>query len=433
MTTLGSNSFSSSNSDRQLATLIDLAHIFNSSLNLKVVLNRVMERTKSVMQAEASSLLILDKETGDLQWASATGEVGELVMRTVSHPKSSGIAGWVVDSKQPLLIEDAYDDPRFDPTMDKKTGFRTRSILCVPLVVHDEAIGVAQVINRIGDGAEGVFDPNDLEFFSRICLSAAIAIQNALLHEEMIRQERQQRDLELAKAIQQSFLPDPPEGLSGFQVSMRNRSALKVGGDFYEFFRIAPETYFFCIGDVSGKGVPAALYMARLISDLRYTAPEYKDTGEIFSRLNNRLCDETFSSVFVTLLGGVLNVRENSLTLASAGHPHPILVCADGPACFLEVPGQPPLGLVKDLTFEQKPFRLAPGESLFLFTDGFIEATNAKREMIDLSGLLSFFSGVEERGDRLLDLVFQKILHHLEGDTTQDDLTALLIDSLPDD
>jgi len=418
----------SADSERQLATLVELAHLFNSSLDLKVVLNRVMECTKSVMGAEASSLLLLERESGQLQWATATGEVGELVMQTVSHPRGSGIAGWVFDHGEAVRIDDAYEDPRFNPSMDRKTGFRTRSVLCAPLVVRNEVIGVAQTINRKGKDRPGVFTPEDLEFFCRICMSAATAVQNALMHREILRQERQRRDLELAKRIQQSFLPEPPQDLSGFRVSMRNQSALKVGGDFYEFFRVAPEVHFFCIGDVSGKGVPAALLMARLISDLRYVAPEFKDPAHVLSHLNNRLCDQTVTSMFVTLLAGTLDTSNRLLTLACAGHPYPIHIRPGKEAVVFEVSAQPPLGLVKDLPFDHSCLCLEPGESLFLYTDGLIEATNPKRKMLEIEGLASWLSGRHERGVELLDHTFEMVLEHMRGDTTQDDLTALLID-----
>lgn len=418
-------------SELRLSTLVEMTRLFNSSLDLNTVLNRVMESVKTVMRAEASSLLLVDKESGDLIWTSATGQVGEQVLETKRLGKGIGIAGWAVDHQESLLIEDAYNDPRFNPEMDKKTGFRTRSVICVPFIVRGEVIGVSQAINKRGEEGPGVFTRDDLVFFQHLCDGAAIAIQNALLHQEILKQDRQKRDLEVAKSIQQSFLPEPPGNLNGYSVSMLNRSAYQVGGDFYEFFPIGASEYFFCVGDVCGKGVSAALYMARLISDIRYIAPGLRELGAILPVLNSQLCERQYGNLFVTLLAGVLNTEMNVITLTSAGHPLPILLPSKGDPRTVKTPSHPPLGLLKRIDFDLCAIRPEEGDGLLLFTDGLPEAADRQGRMLGEEGVLELLSKREERGNELLEALFKEVLIFSGGDSSQDDLTAVLVERTP--
>lgn len=415
-------------SEMRLSTLVEMTRLFNSSLDLNTVLNRVMESVKTVMNAEASSLLLVDKETGDLIWTSATGQVGEQVLETKRLAKGIGIAGWAVDHQESLLIEDAYNDSRFNPAMDKKTGFRTCSVICVPFIVRGEVIGVAQAINKKGAEGPSVFTQDDLLFFQHLCDGGAIAIQNAMLHQELLKQDRQKRDLEVAKSIQQSFLPEAPKDLEGYSVAMLNRSAYQVGGDFYEFFPIGGGDYFFCVGDVCGKGVSAALYMARLISDIRYIAPGLRELDAILPVLNSQLCERQYSNMFVTLLAGVLNTEMNVITLTSAGHPLPILLTGAGEARTVKTPSHPPLGLLKRIDFDLCAIRPDPGDGLLLFTDGLPEATSNEGQMLGDEGLIGLLQNRKERGAELIEALFKEIRSYCGGDSSQDDLTSLLIE-----
>jgi sigma-B regulation protein RsbU (phosphoserine phosphatase) len=410
---------------RRLATLIEMVQIFNSSLDLRVVVERVMECAMKAFAAEASSLLLLDHETGDLVWVSAAGEVGEKVLDTGRLPRGAGIAGWVLDNRQPALVRDAYADSRFDPTIDQKTGFRTRSMMCVPLIVRGELVGVAQVINREG---QTCFSDADLEFFRPFCDNAAIAIQNALLHQELIRQERQKQDFELARSIQQSLLSDPPSNLRTYQISVQNRPALHVGGDFYEFFRIGPDDYFFCIGDVAGKGVPAALYMAGLVGDIRYLAIDLKDPAAVLMNLNTQLLDRGSRTIFVTLLAGRLRDGKSELVLCNAGHPPPVRLRRTGGPEMIQVPGQPPLGIVQQSEFRTLRTHLMPGERLLLYTDGMTEVMNRAGQPLGDEGLLAWLAGWDKDGEALITRLFEQVLVQGGVHAKQDDLTAMVID-----
>jgi sigma-B regulation protein RsbU (phosphoserine phosphatase) len=413
---------------KQLDTLLELTRIFNSGLDLKAILQRIMECAKAVMGAEASSLLLWDRETRSLVWKSATGQVRDKVLKTFRHPMGTGIAGYVYEHGEPLAISDAYNDARFDPEMDRRTGFKTHSILCVPLKVRDHVLGVAEVINKIGENGIEPFTQEDLHFFVRICDSAAIAVENALLHDQLVREERRKRDLELAKEIQQSFLPRPPKDLDRLRVSLRNQAAQKVGGDFYEFASIGGDRYFFCIGDVSGKGVPAALYMARLLSDLRYLALSEVEPAKVLERVNQRFLEKSVSHMFVTLLAGTVETGSGRLILTNAGHNQPLILSEEDPAQALEVPTQLPLGLSPNVDFQSLETILLPGQSLFLYTDGLTEARNPEGEMLDIEGLRQYLDSQSTRGDRLLENIFAMVEAYEGDQPPMDDQTVFLLE-----
>jgi sigma-B regulation protein RsbU (phosphoserine phosphatase) len=178
--------------------------------------------------------------------------------------RGEGLAGWVCENAEPLLIEDAYADARFNPDVDRRTGYRTRTILTLPLAVRGRVIGVSQLINK-EDGSP--FNAEDLELFTLICDQAAVAIDNARMHAEMLKKQRMEFDMELAANVQQGFLPKCVREITGLDVAGVSRSCDETGGDYYDFiFRDGrqglPGQLVVAVGDVTGHGIPAALLMA---------------------------------------------------------------------------------------------------------------------------------------------------------------------------
>lgn len=251
----------------RLEKLVRLNTLINSSLDIDTVLEKILEAATEVMEAGAASIMLLDKETGDLLCQQATGRVGKQVCKEYRIPQGQGIAGWVAEHQQPLRIGNAYEDYRFNSGMDQKTGFRTRSILCVPLIAKDKLVGVAQVLNKEAlreDRTEIIsFDAEDEELFTLFGQQAAIAIENTQLHRSLLNQERLSWDLNVAREIQMSLLPQRALHLPGLEIQGYYEPSFQVGGDIYDFFPISQDKIALVIGDVSGKGVSAALYMVR--------------------------------------------------------------------------------------------------------------------------------------------------------------------------
>ncbi|MFQ5583074.1 MAG: SpoIIE family protein phosphatase, partial [Calditrichia bacterium] len=301
-----------------LSSLMRISIIINSTLDLDKLLGLVMEKAQSVMNSEASSVMIIDQEKNVLICPVALGEVGEKIKK-IELPMDKGIAGWVATTGEAQIIPDAYRDPRFNPKVDEETGFKTQSILAAPLKVKDKIIGVAEVINRV-DGR--VFNEDDLELFSAFCRQVAMAVENARIHQLELDKQRIEQQLETAKFIQQSFMPAtyPTSPDKKFEIAAKNISATSVGGDFYDFIEFQNGNVGFTIGDVSGKGIPAALFMARIVSDFHLYASHYSNPAEVMETLNQILIEHTKRGMFVTSIYGILDISKNTFTYADAGH-----------------------------------------------------------------------------------------------------------------
>ncbi len=363
---------------QRLSMCMEVSRLISSSLDLGEVLDRIMRTSREIMQADASSLLLLDEKSGELVFQVAQGQVGERLKEGFRLPKGQGIAGFVCESGEPLLVEDAYKHPRFHREFDERTGYRTRSMLCVPLKVKDRIIGVSQVINRLDNRP---FTPEDLETFTDLCRHAAVAIENARMHEALVLKERMDRDLALASIVQHSFLPRELPRVEDYSFSAHYSPALEVGGDFYDFIPLKARRWGLLIGDVSGKGVASALYMARLTSDFRTRALQVGSPSRLLNQMNAELCRNGQRGAFVTLLYLVLEPASRKVRFVNAGHLPPLLwrPGARRPS-RLWSKGGPPLGILESLCYRSYSFRMEEGDCLLLLTDGLLEARNPRGE-----------------------------------------------------
>lgn len=363
---------------KRLRTLIDVNSIISSSLNLDQILENVMTISKQVMSADASSLMLIDEKTNELVYQVALGTVGEKLKQEFRLKMGQGIAGTVAQDGKPLLIEDVYAHPKFYRGHDEATGYRTKSMIAVPLKIGERITGVAQVINRLDDQS---FDKDDLELFVSLCSMAAIAIENAKMHRSLMERQRLVKDMEFARTVQESFLPQQAPEIENYLFSSHYTPALEVGGDFYDFILLDRHRIGIVIGDVSGKGVPAALFMAKLGSDLRTLAFTEKDPAAALRSLNNLLVDRSRRGMFATLLYIELDSEKGTITLSNAGHLPPLLRRADGSVEKPPAGSGAPLGILKGMQFGQESCTLAPGDTVVLYTDGVIESMNCREEL----------------------------------------------------
>lgn len=363
---------------KRLRTLIEVNEVISSSLEIDTILENVMSISKKVMNADASSLMRIDEKTNELIYQVAQGSVGEKLKKEVRLKIGQGIAGTVAAEGKPLLLEDAYTHPKFFRGNDDATGYRTKSMITVPLKVGSRVTGVAQVINRL-DGKP--FDQDDLELFISLSSMAAIALENAKMHQQILDKQRLVKDMEFARTVQESFLPQQAPDVQSYRFSAHYTPALEVGGDFYDFIYLDQNRTGIVIGDVSGKGVPAALYMAKLGSDMRTLAFTEKMPAEALMKLNDLLAGRSRRGMFATLLYIELDAATGIMTLSNAGHLPPIIKKADGSLVKLETAGGAPLGMLPGMKLFQEEAKLERGDTVVLYTDGIVEAMNAKEEL----------------------------------------------------
>ncbi len=362
----------------RLSTLIEVNGLISSSLDLDTILENVMSISKKVMNADASSLMRVDEKTDELIYQVAQSAVGEKLKQEFRLKMGQGIAGTVAESGEPLLLEDAYTHPKFHRAHDDATGYRTKSMITVPLKVGGRVTGVAQVINRLDGKA---FDQDDLELFLALANMAAIALENAKMHQQILEKQRLVKDMEFARTVQESFLPQKAPEVRNYRFIAHYTPALEVGGDFYDFIHLDKNRTGIVIGDVSGKGVPAALYMAKLGSDMRTLAFTEASPAAALMKLNDLLAERSRRGMFATLLYVELDTASGKLTLCNAGHLPPIVRKADGSLVRLAAASGAPLGMLPGMKFTQESALIGPGDTVVLSTDGIIEAMNSREEL----------------------------------------------------
>lgn len=366
-----------------------LSRIISESLDLSDVLERIMTTSRQALGAETVSLLLVDDAPGPGQ--------GELVFTVAQGPASSplqtgfrlkqgeGLAGWVAQSASPLMLADAYDDPRFNQEVDKLTGYRTRSMLCVPLVYRERVVGVAQVINKV-DG--GVFCVDDLEILSLLAAQAAVAIVNARLHREALDKQRLEFDMEVAASVQQGFWPKSAPPLSGFEVAGISLPCDATGGDYYDYimrpgFGGKGRTCCLAVGDVTGHGVQAALLMASARAFLRSRLQFPGDPATVVGDVNRLLArDLGLTGRFMTLFLMEIDTVSLGVRFVRAGHD-PALLFDPATGAFTELGGRGiPLGIDGDWCYEETSLGgVPPGSVLVCGTDGIWETRNASGTM----------------------------------------------------
>ncbi|WP_428561770.1 MAG: PP2C family protein-serine/threonine phosphatase [Solidesulfovibrio sp. DCME] len=413
-----------------------LSRLVTESLELSEVLERIMTTSRQALGAEASSLLLVDEAPGPGQ--------GQLVFTVAQGPASrdlrsgfrlapgEGVAGWVAKEARPVLLVDAYADPRFNRDVDRLTGYRTRSMACVPLSYRGRVIGVAQCINKEGGG---VFTEDDIEIFSLLAAQAAVAIVNARLHREALVKQRMDFDMELAAGVQQSLLPRAAPPLPGIDVAGLSLSCDATGGDYYDFLprgdaAAGTATLLAVIGDVTGHGVQAALLMTTVRAFLRARLLSPGAPADIVGDVNRLLArDMGDSGRFMTLFLLEIGRGSREARYVRAGHD-PALLYDPRSGAFTELSGRGiPLGIDADWRYEDNVVpALAPGAVLVLATDGIWEARGPSGEMYGKDRLrraVRRAAGCDAAG--LARAVLADLDGFLAGEPRHDDVTLVVI------
>ena len=408
-----------------LRRVLAVNHQINSTLNLDELLGIVMSTAEEVMGTEAASLMLIDEKRNELVFQVALGEKGRDLVEKFRVRMGEGIAGTVAQTGEPLIVNQARSDPRFASRFDEATRFSSRAILCVPLRSKGKVIGVLEALNPTG--REG-FSEEDLDLFECFADQAAIAIENARLHSEIVRQEKTKQELEIAREIQQGLLPDLSQRALGMDLAAVTVPAREVGGDFYDVIELGGSKTGVILGDVSGKGVPAALHMVRAISDYRFLAPRSPGPAGLLELLNEGLSKDAPLGMFVTVLSVVVDTQTKTAHYASAGHL-PILsrrARSGGVEIFDDAKGIP-VGLMPGTRYPQGETTLAAGDLLLFYTDGVLEARNRKGEEYSLGRLKRCLAEPVQSMSELVRRILGDVGEFSKGVDPHDDLTLLAL------
>lgn len=409
-----------------LSALVEISKIINSTLDLDALLTMIMEIIKQVLNAESGSLLLIDESGGKLLFRIALGSNEKELKEKISLKMGQGIAGWVAAHGEPIRVSDASQDKRFDPAIDETLGQKTLSILCVPLQVQGKTVGVLEAINSKNPGG---FSNDDMELFAAFSSQAAVAIESARMHTRLLEQQRVEHELRIAHQIQQNFLPSSFPKLAGAKTYAKTVPAWETGGDFFDVVDMGDGRIGAVIGDVSGKGVPAALYMVKALSEFRFRSPGALTIEKMLEALNDSLFDHSTSGMFVTLLYAVVDTLKHSLSYGNAGHL-PLMRKAGESGGIESLDGGAgiPLGITKGAHYTAHTVALEKGDVLLLYTDGIIEARNRKGREFGLPRLRRLLSSSTATGpEAMVKQILRSVERFSKGMPRHDDLTALAI------
>jgi serine phosphatase RsbU (regulator of sigma subunit) len=399
----------------KLAALVEISKGLGRAISIDQVLPKLLESLfKIFTQADRAFVVMRPDPEGPLVPVAAKNRRGEddqmRISRTIVEEAMTG--------KRAILSADAASDERFGMAQSI-AEFQIRSMMCVPMLnAEDEAIGVIQVdtLNQ-----RSRFTDDDLEVLAAVASQAAFAVDNARMHDQMIAQRALERDLELAARMQRALLPSTPPDAPGYGFFSYYESARQVGGDYYDYISLPDGRFAVVLGDVAGKGVAAAIIMAKLSSDVRFALATERDIARVVQYVNRAFAAQELEDRFVTMIFAVVDPKTHQVTLANAGHMAPMLRRPDGSVADVadEISGLP-IGVYDGYEYESHTFELGPGESLTVFTDGFSEAMNAERELYGMERIAAQVAkpagDVEQLGRNVLDDVHKFVAGYDQSD-----------------
>jgi sigma-B regulation protein RsbU (phosphoserine phosphatase) len=339
----------------------------------------------------------------------------------------AGVVGAAMENRETIKVDDVRLDPRFFAAADKKTGYETRALIAVPLLDGDACRGVIEFINPEGRECFSDADVALSEYFAGLVASTLYRMEMA---ETAVRSALIQRDLDIALEVQRGLLPKsfpPVEQYGGLDLWGLCDPALEVGGDLYDFFPGPDGKLFFLIGDVSGKGVGAGMFMAQTRTSMRGVARHGGVPAEILEEVNSLLNPDNEALLFVTMIFGCYDPATGEIEYAQAGHNQPVL-CSQASGVAYEPYGGSPIGpfpVAQCATFRT---RLDPGDCLILYTDGITEAMNAGKQLYGEARLLEFASSVpKQQAKHIATSLRQDVAAFVDGAEQSDDITILVL------
>ena len=384
-----------------------------------VVLNADLAR--DLAGAERCSLWLIDESTGEL-WTRVAHGTPEIRI-----PPGHGIVGACIAQGETLVINNAQADQRFMRSIDESSRFQTRSVLCEPLWHENRVMGAIQLLNK----ANG-FTQEDVEIVRFMALYAASSIQAESLRQEAESARLLKHELELAAGVQQRLFPDESAVVGGVEYTGLCRPAKFVGGDYYDFLQFADASFGFTLGDISGKGLPAAVLMASihaLSRALLRQAPH--ELSSATTELNHSLYQSSSADRYSTFFCGTLNAARDQLTYVNAGHIPPFIIRATGQ---MERPaeGDLPVGLLPDVCYSQHTIRMTPGDQIVCVSDGILEAQTEAGELWGESRLESVLLKNADVGAKQLAQRLLQAADQFAGHAEQfDDMTIIVVRRTP--
>lgn len=407
--------------EAKLKALIEISQNLTKSLKIEEILPKILESLFKVFPQADRGFVLLSNEDGTL------------VPKAVRHRRADSdeqvrvsrtIINQVLRQKEAILSADAATDTRFDMAQSI-ADFRIRSMMCVPIFNKDgDPLGVIQLDTQ--DQMQK-FEQEDLDVLTSVASQVVFLIENAKLHETVLEKQKTEQDIQFAKKVQQGFLPATHPEVNGYAFFDYYNPARQIGGDYFDYIPLPDERLAIALGDVSGKGVSAALLMAKLSSEVRYCLVSQPTPAASVDLLNLQFCRSGWDDRFVTFVLLVVDIHSHRVDIVNAGHMPPLLRTTDGKIIDLDQETNLPLGVAEEVSYVQYTHELSTGESLTLFTDGINEAMNTKRDLYGLGRLREKLAAGPAEVSQLGKSILEDVRTFIGGHPQSDDMCLVCV------
>ncbi|MFC1477346.1 GAF domain-containing SpoIIE family protein phosphatase [candidate division KSB1 bacterium] len=403
----------------ELAFLNELSGTIGASFNSEEIMQTIIRKSIRAIKAEQGAITLVE-EDGDKELKTL---VRTMVSSSERNPFSLGqnLFGWMHINKKPLAINDVHNDERFRGVEWEES---IRSVICVPLLLKSKLVGILSVYNK--KAKEG-FSEDDSRLLAIIAGQSAQVIENARLYEEEQALIKFKEEARLAAEIQRTLLPKSDPDIPGYDIAGRSIPALSVGGDYFDFIAIDDNNIAVCLGDISGKGMPAALLMSNLQATIRGQVFVGGTAKDCVCRSNKLLYRSTDPNKFATFFYGILDHENNKLCYTNAGHNPPLFFQKSQEPDLLRL-GGPVLGFLEDLEYLDDIITLDKGDLVCIYSDGITEAMDNEENEFGEEHLVKLISDNRDLGSsEIIQRIIVDVNRHSEGFPQSDDITIVVI------
>lgn len=396
--------------------LLEVTRALSAPFDLDEVISAIFGSLRQVVDFDAAAIYLVNRSTRLLELVKSSG-YPDGSEDAFQLQVGQGLVGWVAKTAEPVIVADVRSDPRYVAARPQ-----TRSEIATPMVVEGRTIGVFNLESDLDD----LYHEGHLELLSAFAAQAAVAVERARAAQDQLERRRLEKELAIAREIQQSFLPASAPVIPGFDLAGTAITHDEVGGDYYDFIPVSETRLGLAIADVSGKGIPAALLMAGFRMGLLAEIRNEYALRAVMRKVNQLLHESTERDKFVTAFYGVLDWRNGALIFSNAGHNPPFLLHRDGSVERL-LDGGVALGVLPDARYEERPVALADGDVLVMYTDGVSEAEDADGEQFGEERLEEVVRRNASRtAAGIRDAIVAAVLEWAHERGVSDDLTLLI-------
>jgi phosphoserine phosphatase len=402
-----------------LEKVLEITRELAQPLALDDLLGKIVEAARTILDAERGTVFLYEPAADVLVSRVATGS-GELRI-----PANRGFVGESVRTRSVVLVPDAYADPRFNPDVDKATGYKTRSILTIPLVGHDDTmVGVLQLLNK----HSGTFGDEDVGVATALAAQCAVAIQRMKLLEDMLARQRMERELEVAKDIQTRVFPKTMPTVAGYQIAGWSRPADQTGGDIFDVIETNGKVILL-LGDATGHGIGPALSVTQVRAMLRICVRLGAGLDESFRHINDQLSDDLSANRFVTGFLAVFDPAAHEIRYHSGGQGPILHYHAAKKEATLAAATTLPMGMMPVMNLKApRTVNMEPGDVLACITDGIYEYEDARGAMFGEKRVVEFIrDNTHLSADALLKALVAEVDTFAGGAPQKDDMTLVIV------